>query len=245
MAGWRSQGHSSVQRPHRSFCNHTGCESQPGSQAPSSPEFSRSVRTPCLAARLQHATPLPKALRIPVPLCSSVGHPSQHPGLQCQLSTRSLPGPWSHSPGQETTPTTVWEVKLRLGELEGKTPLPSQPGGLREGLSCSACLEEGTLCTVGLKAEAVSLLPLMPTRAWVSALTKEASHRHVDKIARGLRCPLCEMGESLVLAEPYGVVSEERNGWEALWHLTQTAVTVCVCQGVWPKDGDPQEPPGS
>lgn len=169
MAGWRSQGHSSAQRPHSTFCNHTGCESQPGSQAPSSLEFSRSVRTPCLPARLQHAAPLPKALRIPVPLCSSVGHPSQHPGLQCQLSTCSLPGPWSHSPRQETTPTSVGS-KAEAGRAGGQDAAALAAWRAQGGaLSCSACLEEGMLCTVGLKAEAVSLSPLMPTRAQVSA----------------------------------------------------------------------------
>lgn len=46
--------------------------------------------------------------------------------------------------------------------------MPLQPAWLREGLSCLACLEEGVVCTVGLKAEAVSLSPLMLTGALLS-----------------------------------------------------------------------------
>lgn len=50
-------------------------------------------------------------------------------------------------------------------------------------LLCLASLEEGVLSTEALKAEAVSLSPLMPTGAQLSALTKEPLHRHMDKIA--------------------------------------------------------------
>lgn len=152
----RPQGPAMLGGPRSPLCGHTGCWSQLGSQAPSSSEFSRSARTPCLLPEREWER---ESLHNPVSL------------LHCRLS---IPTFGLQCLRRETAPTTVWEVMVEAAgpraEEDALTACPAQGGAL----SCLACLEEGVLCTVGLKAAAVSLSPLTPTRAQASALTKEA-----------------------------------------------------------------------
>lgn len=56
----------------------------------------------------------------------------------------------------------------------------------------------------------------------------------MDKIPQGLQCPLCEMQEASYQQSLGGVVSEKRNGWEALGTaFSGGPLRVCVGRRVW------------